>query len=172
MLKPLQSTHPMWNCLLVPQLDKATADAAEFKAGYDKAAVDAAEFKAGFDKAAADAAEFKAGYDKLTVDTVEQQAQVRPRPLLCWGRGSWLASLIASRARSKRGGGTPAFRAFCRPLLLATPATRAPATLRTRRLARGSQLHTPPTFPPSHRPAPAPPHPYPDGEADRRRGRV
>jgi hypothetical protein len=28
------------------------------------------------DKATADAAEFKAGYDKLAVDTVEQKAQV------------------------------------------------------------------------------------------------
>ena len=57
-------------------LDKATADAAEFKAGYDKLAVDTVEQKAQLDKAAADAAEFKAGYDKLTADAVEQQAQV------------------------------------------------------------------------------------------------
>jgi outer membrane murein-binding lipoprotein Lpp len=72
------------------QLDKATADAAEFKAGYDKYAADAAEYKAGIDKlsadnaeqqaqldkAEADAAEFKAGYDKLLVDTTQQRAQV------------------------------------------------------------------------------------------------
>jgi hypothetical protein len=44
------------------QLEKATADAAELKAGYDKYS--------------ADAAEFKAGYDKLLVDMTEQQAQV------------------------------------------------------------------------------------------------
>jgi hypothetical protein len=62
-------------CLL--QLDKAAADAAEYKAGYDKYAADAAEFKAGYDKVSADAAEFKAGYDKLLVDTTEQKAQVR-----------------------------------------------------------------------------------------------
>jgi hypothetical protein len=42
----------------------------------DKAAADAAEYKAGFDKYAADAAEYKAGYDKLLVDTTEQRAQV------------------------------------------------------------------------------------------------
>lgn len=42
----------------------------------DKAAADATEFKAGFDKYAADAAEYKAGYDKLLVDNAEQQAQV------------------------------------------------------------------------------------------------
>ena len=42
----------------------------------NKATVDAAEYKAGFDKAAADAAEFKAGYDKLAVDAVESKAQV------------------------------------------------------------------------------------------------
>jgi hypothetical protein len=42
----------------------------------DKATADAAEFKAGFDKYAADAAEYKAGYDKLLVDTTEQRAQV------------------------------------------------------------------------------------------------
>ena len=48
------------------RLEKATTDAAEFKAGYDKAALDAAEYKAGFDKAAADATEFKAGYDKVS----------------------------------------------------------------------------------------------------------
>jgi hypothetical protein len=59
------------------QLDKVTADAAEFKAGFDKALVDAMEQQAQLDKVAADAAEFKAGYDKLTADTVEQKAQVR-----------------------------------------------------------------------------------------------
>lgn len=58
------------------QLDKATADAAEFKAGLDKAAVDAVEMKAGYDKATADAAEFKAGFDKMTADFVEQKEQV------------------------------------------------------------------------------------------------
>jgi hypothetical protein len=42
----------------------------------DKAAADAAEYKAGFDKYAADAAELKAGYDKLTADNWEQKAQV------------------------------------------------------------------------------------------------
>jgi erythromycin esterase-like protein len=92
--------------LLLPllQLDKAAADAAEYKAGFDKYAADAAEYKAGYDKLsadnaeqaaqldkaaadameykagydkfAADAAEFKAGYDKLLVDTTEQKAQV------------------------------------------------------------------------------------------------
>jgi hypothetical protein len=86
------------------QLEKASADAAEFKAGYDKfaadaaeykagydkllvdnaeqeaqlskASADAAEYKAGYDKYAADAAEYKAGYDKLLVDTSEQEAQL------------------------------------------------------------------------------------------------
>jgi chorismate mutase len=72
------------------QLDKAAADAAEFKAGFDKYAADAAEYKAGvdklsadnaeqqaqLDKAEADAAEYKAGYDKLLSDTTEQKAQV------------------------------------------------------------------------------------------------
>ena len=58
------------------QLDKATADASEFKAGFDKAAADAAEFKAGFDKVTVDAAEFKAGFDKVTADAVEQKAQL------------------------------------------------------------------------------------------------
>ena len=43
-----------------PQLDKVTADAAEFKAGYDKLAVDAVEQKAVFDKIAVDSAEQKA----------------------------------------------------------------------------------------------------------------
>jgi hypothetical protein len=47
---------------LAPQLDKATADAAEFKAG--------------FDKMTADAAEFKAGFDKLVEDNYEQKNQV------------------------------------------------------------------------------------------------
>ena len=42
----------------------------------DKAAADAIEYKAGYDKATADAAEFKAGYDKLLVDGAEQRAQV------------------------------------------------------------------------------------------------
>ena len=68
--------------------DKYAADAAEYKAGYDKllvdnaeqegqlskAAADAAEYKAGFDKAAADAAEFKAGYDKFAADAAEYKA--------------------------------------------------------------------------------------------------
>ncbi len=45
---------------LHPQLDKVTADAAEFKAGYDKLAVDAVEQKAVFDKIAVDSAEQKA----------------------------------------------------------------------------------------------------------------
>jgi hypothetical protein len=61
-------------CLL--QLDKAAADAVEFKTGFDKYAADAAEYKAGYDKVSADAAEFKAGYDKLLVDSTEQKAQV------------------------------------------------------------------------------------------------
>ena len=59
------------------QLDKVTADAAEFKAGFDKVTAEAVEQKAQLDKAAADAAEYKAGFDKLTVDTMEQKAQVR-----------------------------------------------------------------------------------------------
>jgi hypothetical protein len=42
----------------------------------DKAAADACQFKAGYDKVTADAAEFKAGYDKLLVDSVEHKAQV------------------------------------------------------------------------------------------------
>jgi hypothetical protein len=79
-----------WCSWVSPQLDKAAADAAEYKAGFDKYAADAAELKAGYDKlsadnaeqqaqldkAEADAAEFKAGYDKLLVDTSEQKAQV------------------------------------------------------------------------------------------------
>lgn len=87
--------------LLLHQMDKLTADAAELKAGYDKlavdsseqkaqldkAAADAAEYKAGFDKAAADASEYKAGYDKLLVDTSEQKAQVGA-----------IASLLATNA--------------------------------------------------------------------------
>jgi hypothetical protein len=58
------------------QLDKAAADAAEFKAGFDKYAADAAEYKAGYDKVSADAAELKAGYDKAVADNWEQKAQV------------------------------------------------------------------------------------------------
>ena len=58
------------------QLDKATADAAEFKAGYDKLTVDAVEQKAVFDKLTADAAEYKAGFDKALLDNVEQKAQL------------------------------------------------------------------------------------------------
>jgi hypothetical protein len=58
------------------QLDKAAADAAEYKAGFDKLLVDTSEQKAELDKAAADATEYKAGYDKLLVDTGEQRAQV------------------------------------------------------------------------------------------------
>ena len=56
------------------QLDKVTADAAEFKAGFDKAVYDNAEMKAGYDKATYDAAELKAGYDKLTADAAEFKA--------------------------------------------------------------------------------------------------
>jgi len=63
--------------LFFAQLDKAAADAAEFKAGYDKLQVDSCEQQAQLAKAAADTAEYKAGYDKLVVDTVEQKAQVR-----------------------------------------------------------------------------------------------
>jgi hypothetical protein len=59
------------------QLDKATADAAEYKAGYDKVSADAAEFKAGYDKVSADAAELKAGFDKAVADTMEHKAQVQ-----------------------------------------------------------------------------------------------
>jgi hypothetical protein len=53
--------------LLAPalQLDKVTADAAEFKAGYDKASTDAAEFKAGYDKVTADAAELRNAADDV-----------------------------------------------------------------------------------------------------------
>jgi hypothetical protein len=47
-------------CLCAVQLDKAAADAAEYKAGFDKFAADAAELKAGFDKAVADNWEQKA----------------------------------------------------------------------------------------------------------------
>jgi hypothetical protein len=64
------------------QLDKVAADAAEYKAGYDKALMDAVEQQAQLDKATADAAEFKAGYDKLSADTVEQKAQVWGRPMV------------------------------------------------------------------------------------------
>jgi hypothetical protein len=101
------------------QLDKAAADAAEFKAGYDKYAADAAEYKAGIDKlsadnaeqqaqldkAEADAAEFKAGYDKLLVDTSEQRAQVSASgfwssvhwdTMQCWSTA--LACILAAGA--------------------------------------------------------------------------
>jgi uncharacterized phage infection (PIP) family protein YhgE len=61
-------------CCPCLQLDKVTADASEFKAGFDKAAADAAEFKAGLDKASADAAEYKAGYDKVAADAAEFKA--------------------------------------------------------------------------------------------------
>lgn len=61
------------------QLDKATADASEFKAGLDKASADAAEFKAGFDKFSADAAEFKAGFDKAAADAAEFRAEAELR---------------------------------------------------------------------------------------------
>jgi ribosomal protein S26 len=60
-------------CIL--QLDKAAADAAEFKAGFDKLAIDNLEQQAQLDKAAADAVENKAVYDKLVVDSTEQKAQ-------------------------------------------------------------------------------------------------
>jgi hypothetical protein len=59
------------------QLNKAAADAAEFKAGFDKAVYDNAEMKSGYDKFAADAAEYKAGFDKAVYDNAEQKAQVR-----------------------------------------------------------------------------------------------
>lgn len=62
-------------CLACLQLDKATADAAEFKAGFDKLLVDTAEQQAVIDKATVDAVEMKAGFDKLLVDTSEQKAQ-------------------------------------------------------------------------------------------------
>jgi hypothetical protein len=68
-------------CLL--QLDKAAADAAEYKAGFDKYAADAAEYKAGYDKVSADAAELKAGFDKAVADNWEQKAQVRAVFCLC-----------------------------------------------------------------------------------------
>jgi hypothetical protein len=71
--------------------DKYAADAAEYKAGYDKYAADAAEYKAGFDKYAADAAEYKAGYDKLLADTTEQKAQVGA---CCYAQH--MASILAS----------------------------------------------------------------------------
>jgi hypothetical protein len=58
------------------QLDKAAADAVQYKAGFDKLLVDTQEQKAQLDKAAADATEYKAGYDKLMVDTAEHKAQV------------------------------------------------------------------------------------------------
>lgn len=58
------------------QLDKAAADAIEYKAGYDKLLVDNAEQQAAMDKATADAVEMKAGFDKLMVDSAEQKAQV------------------------------------------------------------------------------------------------
>jgi hypothetical protein len=40
------SQLPLLSSTQTPQLDKATADAAEFKAGYDKLTVDAVEQKA------------------------------------------------------------------------------------------------------------------------------
>ena len=59
---------------------------------FDKIVVDSVEQKAQLDKATADAAEFKAGYDKLTVDAVEQKAQVgtaaRGFDLQSFGQGS------------------------------------------------------------------------------------
>ena len=67
------------------QLDKATADAAEFKAGFDKLTADGVEHQAQLDKATADAAEFKAGFDKVTADAVEQKAQVGPGRTYCRG---------------------------------------------------------------------------------------
>jgi hypothetical protein len=103
-------------CSIVPtlQLDKAAADAAEYKAGYDKlmvdtseqkaqldkAAADASEYKAGFDKAAADAAEYKAGYDKVLVDTTEHRALVS-----CWGQAwcglSCAAAVLSGLSKKK-----------------------------------------------------------------------
>ncbi len=47
------------------ELAQATADAAEYKAGFDKAAMDAAEYKAGFDKALLDNEGQQARLDKV-----------------------------------------------------------------------------------------------------------
>jgi hypothetical protein len=69
----------------------------------DKAAADAAEYKAGYDKVSADAAELKAGFDKAVADNWEQKAQVGAAVLLCvMLRGIvylscpvWLAAAVA-----------------------------------------------------------------------------
>jgi hypothetical protein len=53
-------THYTFVTCSALQLDKAAADAADYKAGYDKVSADAAELKAGFDKAVADNWEQKA----------------------------------------------------------------------------------------------------------------
>eukprot|EP00879_Flechtneria_rotunda_P005016 GHRR01005292.1.p1 GENE.GHRR01005292.1~~GHRR01005292.1.p1 ORF type:complete len:859 (+),score=362.03 GHRR01005292.1:904-3480(+) len=58
------------------QLDKVAADAAEYKACFDKVTSDAAEYKAGFDKMTADAAEYKASVDKITADAAEYKEQM------------------------------------------------------------------------------------------------
>ena len=52
--------HGHWN-----SVSQATADAAEYKAGFDKAAMDAAEYKAGFDKALYDNEGQQARLDKV-----------------------------------------------------------------------------------------------------------
>ncbi len=49
---------------------------ATMNAEHTQATADAAEYKAGFDKAAMDAAEYKAGFDKATLDNEGQQARL------------------------------------------------------------------------------------------------
>jgi hypothetical protein len=142
------------------QLDKAAADAAEYKAGYDKVTADAVEFKAGYDKllvdsaeqqaqldkAAADASEFKAGYDKLVVDSVEQKAQVRGRALLsmrgwllsscCWRRT--MSTAVVSTCSCQR---RPCRCLVCDSLSL----TRTPMLLSSCACSWTRQLQTPPS---------------------------
>jgi hypothetical protein len=116
------------------QLDKATADAAELKAGFDKATYDAVEMKAGFDKATADAAEFKAGFDKAVYDNAEQQAQARslslPCPPFCRFAGSscLLASSSPAAGPCPSGAASSSVMAVFgapRPLADATPCPRS-----------------------------------------------